>query len=35
MGADSVEYKPIRDQQNISAMVAYKFMKELIGLMKR
>ena len=35
VGADIVEYNPMRDHQSMTAMVAYKFMKELIELMKR
>jgi arginase len=35
VGADIVEYNPLRDHQNMTAMVAYKFMKELVGLMIR
>ncbi len=30
VGADIVEYNPIRDHQNMTAMVGYKMMKELI-----
>jgi agmatinase len=30
VGADLVEYNPIRDHQNMTAMVGYKLMKELI-----
>lgn len=33
VGADIVEYNPIRDVHNMTAMVAYKMMKELIALM--
>jgi agmatinase len=33
VGADVVEYNPIRDYQNMTAMVAYKTMKELIAKM--
>lgn len=33
VGADIVEYNPIRDVNNMTAMVAYKLMKELIGKM--
>lgn len=32
-GADIVEYNPIRDINNMTAMVAYKLMKELISIM--
>ncbi len=35
IGADIVEYNPTRDYQNMTAMVAYKLMKELVGLMIR
>jgi arginase len=31
VGADIVEYNPVRDIHNITAMVAYKFMKELMA----
>jgi arginase len=33
IGADIVEYNPMRDINNVTAMVAYKLMKELISLM--
>jgi agmatinase len=33
VGADVVEYNPIRDYQNMTAMVAYKTMKELMAKM--
>jgi len=33
VGADIVEYNPSRDHQNMTAMVAYKFMKEIIAKM--
>jgi arginase len=33
VGADVVEYNPIRDIQNMTAMVAYKMMKELMAKM--
>jgi arginase len=33
VGADIVEYNPVRDVHNITAMVCYKLMKELIGKM--
>ncbi len=33
VGADIVEYNPIRDVNNMTAMVAYKLMKELINKM--
>ena len=33
VGADIVEYNPIRDINNMTAMVAYKLMKELIAKM--
>lgn len=33
VGADMVEYNPIRDLNNMTAMVGYKMMKELIGKM--
>lgn len=33
VGADVVEYNPIRDHQNMTAMVAYKMMKEIMGKM--
>ena len=33
VGADIVEYNPIRDVNNMTAMVAYKLFKELIGKM--
>jgi len=33
VGADIVEYNPVRDVHNMTAMVAYKLMKELIGKM--
>ncbi len=35
VGADIVEYNPTRDHQNMTAMVAYKFMKELIELLQK
>ena len=33
VGADIVEYNPIRDLNNMTAMVAYKLLKELISKM--
>jgi arginase len=33
VGADIVEYNPVRDLHNMTAMVAYKAMKELMGKM--
>jgi arginase family enzyme len=33
VGADIVEYNPVRDVQNMTAMVAYKLLKELIAKM--
>ena len=33
VGADIVEYNPLRDVNNMTAMVAYKLLKELIGKM--
>ncbi|MEP6750103.1 MAG: agmatinase, partial [Bacteroidota bacterium] len=33
IGADLVEYNPIRDINNVTAMLAYKLMKELISKM--
>ena len=33
VGADIVEYNPSRDHQNMTAMVAYKFMKEIMAKM--
>jgi arginase len=33
IGADIVEYNPLRDHHNMTAMVAYKFMKELMAKM--
>jgi len=33
VGADIVEYNPVRDVHNMTAMVAYKMMKELMGKM--
>lgn len=33
VGADIVEYNPVRDVHNMTAMVAYKFMKEIVGSM--
>lgn len=33
VGADIVEYNPIRDINNMTAMVAYKLMKEIMGKM--
>lgn len=35
IGADIVEYNPVRDVHNMTAMVAYKFMKELISIMEK
>jgi len=35
VGADIVEYNPIRDVHNMTAMVAYKLMKELMAKMAR
>jgi agmatinase len=32
-GADIVEYNPVRDVNNVTAMVAYKLFKELVALM--
>ena len=32
-GADIVEYNPVRDVHNMTAMVAYKFFKELVSNM--
>lgn len=34
IGADIVEYNPIRDLNNMTAMVAYKIFKELVAKMK-
>jgi len=34
VGADIVEYNPIRDINNVTAMVAYKLLKELISKMQ-
>lgn len=33
VGADIVEYNPVRDVHNLTAMTAYKLMKELLGRM--
>lgn len=33
VGADIVEYNPVRDLHNMTAMVAYKFFKEIIAKM--
>jgi agmatinase len=33
VGADIVEYNPMRDVHNMTAMVAYKFLKEIIAKM--
>ena len=33
IGADIVEYNPIRDVNNMTAMVAYKFFKEIASKM--
>ena len=33
MGADIVEYNPVRDVNNMTAMVAYKLMKEIVSKM--
>ena len=33
VGADIVEYNPVRDSHNMTAMVAYKLMKEIIAKM--
>jgi len=33
IGADIVEYNPVRDVHNMTAMVAYKLMKELMAKM--
>jgi arginase family enzyme len=33
IGADIVEYNPIRDVNNMTAMVGYKILKELISKM--
>ena len=33
VGADIVEYNPVRDVNNMTAMVAYKLMKELVSKM--
>jgi arginase len=35
VGADIVEYNPTRDHQNMTAMVAYKCMKEFVALLNR
>jgi arginase len=35
VGADLVEYNPIRDHHDMTAMVAFKLMKELIAKMKK
>ena len=35
VGADIVEYNPTRDHQNMTAMVAYKCLKELVALLNR
>jgi arginase len=34
MGADLVEYNPVRDHQDMTAMLAFKLMKELIAKME-
>lgn len=34
IGADLVEYNPVRDHHDMTAMVAFKLMKELIGKMQ-
>ena len=33
VGADIVEYNPVRDINNITAMIAYKMLKELVAKM--
>jgi arginase len=33
LGADIVEYNPVRDSNNMTAMVAYKLMKEIVSKM--
>jgi len=33
IGADIVEYNPVRDVNNMTAMVAYKLMKEIVSKM--
>jgi len=33
VGADIVEYNPVRDVNNMTAMVAYKLFKELVSKM--
>ena len=33
VGADIVEYNPVRDLNNVTAMVAYKLFKELVSKM--
>jgi arginase len=33
VGADIVEYNPVRDVHNVTAMVAYKLFKEIISIM--
>lgn len=33
IGADIVEYNPIRDVNNMTAMVGYKLIKELVAKM--
>jgi arginase len=33
LGADIVEYNPVRDFQNMTAMLGYKLLKELVSLM--
>lgn len=35
IGADLVEYNPVRDHHDMTAMLAFKLMKELIGKMKQ
>ncbi len=35
VGADVVEYNPIRDHADMTAMVAVKFYKELVGYLLR
>jgi arginase family enzyme len=34
MGADVVEYNPARDLRDLTARVAAKFVKELVGLIR-
>jgi arginase family enzyme len=35
VGADLVEYNPTRDVKEMTAMVGYKLMKELIAIMNQ